>query len=352
MTIDRYINPDFDRTKQLIFLGMAFAGIFLIILIIMFGTRLSVCLVDSNERHDEFKRRTIDNIQLFFEMMISGTSVLVFACAYVICNHIFELMSAGLQAGQSIPAELKWFYNNWDKNKDFVLLFLISISCLINTIIDRILIPLRRISKDDKASIRMLGMFYAICILLIINNNGGEEKFYGPVMMYYFGLMIGRFVYFDASFMDFVYAIWGAIRHSLLLLFGLLLTCGLSIVGFRLKYLIDRNFIIVGVLYTDIFLLIVIFILHHLRGIYLFIRNESDEEYEEYDDYDDDDDDDEDRPKIKKVKKSKKDKKEKSEKTEQNTKKEYSRKTTEKRKEYDSYGGYDNGTDDYNDFDI
>ena len=44
-----------------------------------------------------------------------------------------------------------------------------------------------------------------------------------------------------------------------------------------------------GLLYTDVFILAAIFIMHHLRGILLFIRNEDDEEYEEYDDYDDED---------------------------------------------------------------
>ncbi len=46
MTIEKYINPEFDRIKQLIFLGLAFAGLLIISLIIMFGARMSVCLVD------------------------------------------------------------------------------------------------------------------------------------------------------------------------------------------------------------------------------------------------------------------------------------------------------------------
>ena len=359
MTIDKYINPDFTRAQQLVFLGFAFAGLLIISLIIMFGTRMSVCLVHSSERHDEFKRRTVDNMQLFFEMMISSTSVILFACAYIICNHIFELLTPLYQAKKmgSMPMGIKWFYYQWDKNKDFLLLFLISMTCFINTVLDKIIIPLRRISKEDKASVRMLGMFYAIIVLTCFTTFGDatvSKEQYSPIMMYYFGLMIGRFVYFDASFVDFIYAILGAIKHGLLLVFALLLSGILSVIGFKLGYLIKENYYIVGLLYTDIFILVAIFIMHHLRGLLLFIRNEEDEEYEEYDDYDDEDeeyedeedeeDDDEGKElMLKRKKKAKKAKKVK-------VKQQFNRRATDKLKEYDSYGGYDNG--DYDDFDM
>ena len=367
MTIDKYINPDFNRAKQLIFLGMAFAGLLIISLIIMFGTRMSVCLVHSSERHDEFKRRTVDNMQLFFEMMISSTSVILFACAYIICNHIFELLTPLYQAKKmgSMPMGIKWFYYQWDKNKDFLLLFLISMTCFINTVLDKIIIPLRRISKEDKASVRMLGMFYAIIVLTCFTTFGDatvSKEQYSPIMMYYFGLMIGRFVYFDASFVDFIYAILGAIKHGLLLVFALLLSGILSVIGFKLGYLIKENYYIVGLLYTDI--LVAIFIMHHLRGLSLFIRNEEDEEYEEYDDYDDEDEeyedeeeeeDDEEELMLKRKKKAKAKEKAKAKLKEQKFKQQkfkqqFNRRATDKIKEYDSYGGYDNG--DYDDFDV
>ena len=345
MTIEKYINPEFDRIKQLIFLGLAFAGLLIISLIIMFGTRMSVCLVDSSERHEEFKRRTVDNMQLFFEMMISSTSVILFACAYIICNHIFDLLTPLYHAKKmgSMPMSIKWFYYQWDKNKDFVLLFLISLTCLINTVLDKIIIPLRRISKD--------GMFYALIVLTCFTTFGDasvSKEQYSPIMMYYFGLMIGRFVYFDASFIDFIYAILGAIKHGLLLVFALLLSGILSVIGFKLGYLIKENYYIVGLLYTDVFILAAIFIMHHLRGILLFIRNEDDEEYEEYDDYDDEDEEEDEEEEL--MLKRKKKAKAKAKAKKENPKQQFNRRATDKIKEYDSYGGYDNG--DYDDFDM
>ena len=355
MTIEKYINPEFDRIKQLIFLGLAFAGLLIISLIIMFGTRMSVCLVDSSERHEEFKRRTVDNMQLFFEMMISSTSVILFACAYIICNHIFNLLTPLYHAKKmgSMPMSIKWFYYQWDKNKDFVLLFLISLTCLINTVLDKIIIPLRRISKEDRASVRMLGMFYAIIVLTCFTTFGDasvSKEQYSPIMMYYFGLMIGRFVYFDASFIDFIYAILGAIKHGLLLVFALLLSGILSVIGFKLGYLIKENYYIVGLLYTDVFILAAIFIMHHLRGILLFIRNEDDEEYEEYDDYDDEDEEEDEEEELMLKRKKKAKAKAKAKAKKETSKQQFNRRATDKLKEYDSYGGYDNG--DYDDFDM
>jgi hypothetical protein len=70
-------------------------------------------------------------------------------------------------------------------------------------VLDGFIIRLKVLTSEEKATMRMLAMFYVILILMYLNNIGDESE-YGPVMMYYFGLMIGRFVYFDASFKDFV----------------------------------------------------------------------------------------------------------------------------------------------------
>jgi ATP-binding cassette subfamily F protein uup len=78
----------------------------------------------------------------------------------------------------------------------------------------------------------MLGMFYVIIILIYLNVIGDESE-YSPVMMYYLGLMIGRFVYFDASFSDFIDALKNLFGNLLLLILGLALTGGLSYFGFE-----------------------------------------------------------------------------------------------------------------------
>ncbi len=133
-------------------------------------------------------------------------------------------------------------------------------------------------------------------------------------------------------------------------MFALLLSGILSVIGFKLGYLIKENYYIVGLLYTDVFILAAIFIMHHLRGILLFIRNEDDEEYEEYDDYDDEDEEEDEEEELMLKRKKKAKAKAKAKAKKETSKQQFNRRATDKLKEYDSYGGYDNG--DYDDFDM
>jgi hypothetical protein len=117
----------------------------------------------------------------------------------------------------------------------------------------------------------MLGMFYAIIVLLYLNIIGDESE-YTPVMMYYLGLMVGRFVYFDASFLDFLAAMKNMFFSIPMLMLGLGLSGGLAFIGFELGFLLERNYYIVGVIYTHLFLLAAVFIFHHGRNIIHFFK--------------------------------------------------------------------------------
>lgn len=305
MSLEAYINPDFGRMEKIIFLIASFIGVSLCAFIIM-----GVSKIQSSR--DPGSDRSLNRIQKFYELIISGTSIMSFSCAYVILNHIYSLL----------PDQSSIFARLWGNWKDFTLLLLICLSCFLNSFLDNLIIPLKHIDKTEKATIRMLGMFYAIFILVYLNFVGDESE-YNPVMMYYLGLMIGRFVYFDASFSDFIDAVKSMIQHIPLLFLGLALTGSLSYYGFSAGYLLERNYFIVGVFYTQLFMLASVFILHHSHLINLLLRDSKGsnkmtaaedeqydipdkqgeydqssgyttedelEDYEEYDDYEDYDD--------------------------------------------------------------
>ena len=204
MTVDAYLNPDFTLQQKLIFLAAAFAGVLLCDALIIVASRAS-----AGSYH---------------------------ACAYVIINHIYTSLQ-GMEGSAEYEA-FSGFISVWEGGRDFVLLLLICLSCVLNTVLDKFVIPLKRLDKDEKASIRMLGMFYAIICLAYLNVIGDKSE-YSPVMMYYLGLMVGRFVYFDASFLDFIDAIKKAFKNSLLLLLGLTLTGVLCYFGFSAGYLLE-----------------------------------------------------------------------------------------------------------------
>ena len=269
MTLEAYINPDFGTTEKIIFFIAALLGVAVCLFLIITAARMTA---GKGSFHD----RAGNRVQRFYEMIISGASVMSFACAYVILNHVYSLTEGS-------GSTFTYMWENW---KDFILLLLICLSCVINTVLDKFIIPLKLIDKEEKASVRMLSMFYVIIILVYLNMIGDESE-YSPVMMYYLGLMIGRFVYFDASFADFIEALKNLFGNLLLLILGLGLTFGLSWYGFNAGFLLERNYFIVGIFYTHLFMLAAVFILHHSHIINLIVRKPADrEEPEPYDEED------------------------------------------------------------------
>lgn len=268
MTIDAYTNPDFTIPKKLIFLLAALVGIIICDFLILGGTEIVTNCRDRSERKRIISRRFHNSVELLYEMIISATSVMSFACAYVVLNHVYSLIQGTNQSGYL--GQFMYIWENW---KDFVLLLLICLSCVLNTILDKLIIPLKRLSRDDIASVRMLGMFYVIIILMFLNVIGDESE-YSPVMMYYLGLMVGRFVYFDASFKDFLHAMSNIFTKSPLLILGLAISGLLCFFGFEAGFLLERNYFIVGAFYTHLFLLVAVFIFHHSHILYLVIKNE------------------------------------------------------------------------------
>ena len=260
MTLEAYINPDFGTAEKIIFFLASFAGVMICVFLILGFAKLT-------PGDKTYYEKAHNRVQRFYELIISGASVMSFACSYVILNHIYSLTE-----GQNTPFTYMW--ENW---KDFILLILICLSCVINTLLDKFIIPLKQIDKDEKASVRMLSMFYVIIILIYLNTIGDESE-YSPVMMYYLGLMIGRFVYFDASFADFIEALKNLFGNLLLLILGLALTGLLSFYGFSAGFLLERNYFIVGVFYTLLFMLLSVFILHTSHLLYLIVRKPAEEE--------------------------------------------------------------------------
>ena len=267
MTLEAYFNPDFTWPKKLIFLLAALLGVAISIFLMFGGMELLIPARPREGRREMLMERFYSLVQLFYEMIISATSVMSFACAYVILNHVYSLIQTGAGSG----ADVYYFAKVWESSKDFVLLFLICMSCVFNTILDHLIIPLKRISRESMASVRMLAMFYVILILLFLNIIGDESE-YSPVMMYYLGLMVGRFVYFDASFADFLGAIKNTFKKLPLLMLGLGMTGLLCFFGFSAGFLLERNYYIVGLFYTHLFVLLAIFIVHHSHILQLITK--------------------------------------------------------------------------------
>ena len=257
MSVDAYLNPDFTWYKKLIFFVITLAMLSVAFLIIAGIEKLFVKGKSQERRDAIYRDRVNDQTQRFFEMIISGTSVMLFSCSYVVINHIYTLVTTG--AARADTQALQVLVEAWGEGKDFILLLLICISCVVNSLLDKFIIPLNRLTKDEKATMRMLGMFYVIIILIYLNYIGDESQ-YGPVMMYYLGLMVGRFVYFDASFMDFIKALQNVFLNLPFLVLTMTVTGLLCFLGFYMGFFLERNYYILGIFYTHLFMLVGVFI--------------------------------------------------------------------------------------------
>ncbi len=269
MNVEAYLNPDFTWYKKAIFCIITFLMLAVAILIIAGIEKIFVKEMNKEDREIEYRDRLTGQNQRLFEMIISGTSVMLFSCSYVIINHIYTLVTTG--AARANTRAIRILVEAWAEGKDFFLLLLIVMSCIVNSILDRFLIPLNRLSKDEKATMRMLGMFYVIIILIYLNYIGDESQ-YSPVMIYYFGLMIGRFVYFDASFMDFLSALKNVFFNLPFLLLNLTLTGLLCFIGFKWGFFIERNYYIVGVFYAHLFMILCIFVIYWVYRLSSMLR--------------------------------------------------------------------------------
>lgn len=231
----------------------------------------------------------------YYEMIFAGTSILAFMAIYYLINRFVT----------DDP-----YRANWDKYKDFYLMILIILSCLLNSFFDRVFVRFKFLNRDERSAGRLTGMVYMILIFCYIKFIYKDDN-YDMFITYFLGLMVGRFAYFDSTVHDFVKALDGVKKNLPLMFFALFYTSVMCFYGFKSDYLLTHNGVITNVFITHLFMCAAIFVLHHIhiaelvtgrggrRPKYTYESNrnrEYEEEYEEYDNedisYDDEDYDD------------------------------------------------------------
>ncbi len=281
MTFEEYLSHYTDVKSMLMYLALALAFsvicVFYIIMIVFIQARFT----PRSERRRFYYEHANNTIQRFYEMVFSGASILSFLAIYYLIDRFTPDGSD--------------FREFWDSYKDFLLLVLILLSIVVNNILDRILIPLRKMTSSERGSIRILGMVYVILIFMYIKFIYENDNYDGFIM-YFLGLMIGRFIYFDVSFRETIKTFLEAMSNFPLLILGLAYTAFMAYTGFSSDYLLVGNGVLVSTFIAHIFMIVAIFIIHHSHFMAIFIRKPKtaaqpvydarDEDYYEYDDYD------------------------------------------------------------------
>lgn len=256
MTIQEYAQHYTEMTDMMRFLLVAVIGALVCLFIILITVRATAKGETVLEKRWDIYDRSINLAQRFDEMIFSATSILSFLAVYYLIDR-FALEPS--------------FRTFWDKWCDLILLLMIILSCIVNNYFDVMLIPLKKITRDEKASVRLVGMFYIMVIFLYIkfiyeNNN------YDGFIMYFLGLILGRFAYFDASFRDSIKTLKDGAKNIPFLILGLGYTAFMCLFGFKSGYLLVSNGVLVSTFIAHLFMVVAIFVLHHSHFMYLFIR--------------------------------------------------------------------------------
>ncbi len=188
----------------------------------------------------------------YYELIFSGGSIIGFMAVYYLIN---RFVTSG-------P-----FFRFWDSYKDYLLLVFMIISIMFNSLCDHILIRLKRLDKDEMASIRLTGMLYMIIIFCYIKFIY-EDNNYDMFITYFLTLMIGRFVYFDASFKDFIHCIKQAAYNIPIMLLGLSHLGILCAYGYSTSYLLKHNGVITNIFFSHLYMIVAIFIMHFVPEIH------------------------------------------------------------------------------------
>ncbi|HUM82294.1 MAG TPA: hypothetical protein PLN48_00755 [Lachnospiraceae bacterium] len=258
--MEKYVKHYFDFKNAGLFMLLAFIGLIVILALILVISRFQS---DYRKKYNvqEYivsemkarKKKPYILIESFYELVFSSTSVLFFLALYYI-----------------IDARMPNVSDLWESYKDIILLLFICLSVLMTNYMDRFLVRLGNIDNSRKASIRLVSCIYIILILMYIRFIY-EDTNYNELIIYFVSLAIGRFIFFDFTVEDFTKTLEGVVGNLPLLLLMVIYSGLMCWVGFRTKFLLTSNGVIISILIAHCFMDISIFVLEKTRLLRLFL---------------------------------------------------------------------------------
>lgn len=191
----------------------------------------------------------LERLEMYCEMIYSATAMLFFIGVYFLISYRYF----------DVPTEA---YAVWNKYEDLILLAFLVFSIMIINLIDSVIVPLRTITGEHKASLRMMAMIYMLLIFAYIKFVYKDNN-YDAIISYFILMVIGRFVYFDASFMEFVGHLKNLFRLLPVLIMALLTSGLMAWFGFATGYLLKKNGVVLSVGIAHLFVIFFISLLHH-----------------------------------------------------------------------------------------
>ena len=167
-------------------------------------------------------------MESFYELVFSGTSILLFLSLYYIIDERLPQISM-----------------YWEKYQDVVLLVFIVLSVFLTSWLDVVLVKLTHLDPEQKASVRLISVFYIVLILLYIRFIY-EDTNYDGLILYFLTLTVGRFLYFDFTVKSFLETMRGVLENLPLLVIMSAYSGFVCWYGFHVGFLLKSNGVILS----------------------------------------------------------------------------------------------------------
>ena len=198
-----YILHYFDPANVGSFLLVSLLGLILVLALVLLIAKLQIQrqLKEETEekakkiRRKKHQRRQYQIVESFYELVFSGTSILLFLSLYYIIDERLPQISM-----------------YWEKYQDVVLLVFIVLSVFLTSWLDVGLGKLTHLDPEQKASVRLISVFYIVLILLYIRFIY-EDTNYDGLILYFLTLTVGRFLYFDFTVKSFLETMRGVLEN-------------------------------------------------------------------------------------------------------------------------------------------
>lgn len=247
MKFGDYLKHYFSFPGILIFILVSFCIVLFIhgILLVIARRRTTGEHRDADYQMDSFLEHYNRLMEEYYESMFSSSLILFFIGIYFLISYrYFE-----------IPAS---YYEFWQKYEDYILLVFILVSIILNNMIDHLFVPLTKLNQETRGIIRMASMIYMLIIFLFIKFIYQDNN-YDTIIGYFITLVIGRFIYFDASIREILHSakkmkeVWPAVCSVLIS------SALLALVGFGTGYLLKSNGVVLSLFIAHFFCILEIF---------------------------------------------------------------------------------------------
>ncbi|MDO5154469.1 MAG: hypothetical protein Q4D51_00745 [Eubacteriales bacterium] len=251
MTFSDYIKHYFSFPGILIFAAISFAIVCLIHGILMGVAKYRIDGKTAEDYNNHFVDYFDRLIEEYYEAMFSSSLILFFIGIYFLISYQYFSISEG-------------YYQFWQKYEDYILLAFILLSILSNNLMDHFVVPLTKLNRETKGILRMASMLYMLVIFLFIKFIYQDNN-YDTIIGYFLTLVIGRFVYFDASIHEFVNSVKKIKEILPSVLLVLMSSALLALFGFATGYLLKSNGVVLSLFIAHFFCILEIIVVAKLQ---------------------------------------------------------------------------------------